>query len=971
MSKSIKQLSFLLHTNMYVLFILSCIILSKSTFAQPINFDPVYYNITTETGLPSLETYSVKQDSKGFIWICSDGGVSRYDGFEFKNFTTSDGLTDNVVFDIYEDFKGRIWFLTYNSLLCFYENGVIKPYKFNHLIEPIVKNKSIVSRSFSIDKNENIYYDLYNCGIVKIDKFGKLKQLIERSGNFNVTKVNNEVYISRNLASMTLVQFNTDKGKLILKKNGKANELDTLNVSSHFSAPKGNDNLNANYFLFDDNIFEFSSKNKIYSSAGLLHFIVRDSVFWVCTTTGLKKGELVNGTISITKTYLPDCSVSNVTFLDDGSMCVSTLNSGVYLFNSFNLLFAGKSSGLINPDIIHIRKYNNNILLGSLDFLQNITCGESFNYKKKYFGNVRFESARNQLLISNSIFKDLVKIKDNVFGAPWSSSIVAADSMIYIISLGTVFVFNANDKSIKKNYNGYLNNIKVGLQFLNKLAINDKNELIISSKNELFILKGDQLVPIQLPLKHRIDINSLNFHEKWGLVIGTSGNGIILLKNKRIRFITSKSGLLSDIVNTIEIAKDGKIFVGSPNGMSIIKPDGEIGVFGRNQSIIGMDINTIYLDDESVLIGTKLGLFKLSKSCINKCFERVKPAKVNLSGVEFDNESVGLSKKITFPHESTLLQLNFQVLQFGNWFSKQYQYKIGEDGNWVYIESPSISLYRPVGDFKVFIRYMDAQYKWSIPILLCDVNVAVPFWKRWYFWTIIGFGSLIILFLFYQRSQRRIHDKLIYQSQMLSLEQQMQNARMNPHFVFNVLNSIHSYVLNQELEKADVYLMKFSKLMREILMSTKEGVIKIEEEVSILKKYIELEQLRHQNSFEFNFTENEVNGKLSIPSMMIQPFVENAIIYSDKKSQSKSFIEMSFKCVNESCFQVSIINSGIPSNEDFLKMQTSTTTNAIGITRKRLMYYNQLLQSTKFGVEIKIIDGISTAIILNIPVIKN
>lgn len=82
----------------------------------------LWKHIGVNQGLPSSETYFVFQNSKGFIWICTDRGVVKFDGSKKKVFTKKDGLTDDVVFKVYEDFKGRIWFITYNGLLCYFEN---------------------------------------------------------------------------------------------------------------------------------------------------------------------------------------------------------------------------------------------------------------------------------------------------------------------------------------------------------------------------------------------------------------------------------------------------------------------------------------------------------------------------------------------------------------------------------------------------------------------------------------------------------------------------------------------------------------------------------------------------------------------------------------------------------------------------------------------------------------------------------
>lgn len=343
-----------------------------------------------------------------------------------------------------------------------------------------------------------------------------------------------------------------------------------------------------------------------------------------------------------------------------------------------------------------------------------------------------------------------------------------------------------------------------------------------------------------------------------------------------------------------------------------------------------------------------------------------------LQSVKFDDKLVETNESIDFPYSAVLLQLNFSVFQYSNWFTKNFQYRINQNGPWINIESPSISIYRPSGNFDVFIRYMDKQENWSEPIKLCKVNVIIPFWKQWYFWTLILLGSLLFLFVLFQKSQKRIQDKLIYDNQILSLEQQMQNARMNPHFIFNVLNSIHRYVLMEETEKAEKYLMKFSKLMREILLSSKEGVIKIKQEYSILTKYLELEQLRYSHSFDYEIVFNVENTHNTIPSMMIQPFVENAILYfKPKLNAEKPFIKVEFISKNDVFVEVCVSNSGVPTKENLSKMEESNTTNAIGITRSRLSNYNKLKGTSVFGVNVKVIDASCTSIILKIPIIKN
>ncbi len=133
---------------------------------------PVYRNYSLEEGLPSPETYDVRQDKYGYMWIATDRGVVRYNGYEFKIFTEKDGLPDHVIFNLEEDPQGRIWFVSYNGLLSYYEKGKIVRYKYNHIIKKYIGGINPTFKSFKIDKKGNLYYAIQTIGTLKITPEG-------------------------------------------------------------------------------------------------------------------------------------------------------------------------------------------------------------------------------------------------------------------------------------------------------------------------------------------------------------------------------------------------------------------------------------------------------------------------------------------------------------------------------------------------------------------------------------------------------------------------------------------------------------------------------------------------------------------------------------------------------------------------------------------------------------------------------
>ena len=148
---------------------------------------PVFRHYSTDQGLSSLETYHVFQDSRGYIWISTTNGVTRFDGYTFQNFEEQDGLSDNVIFETIEDYKGRVWFVGYNCKLSYYENGKIHPYKYNHIFEHLMDNRMVsVKSSFYIDRDDNVYISFSIRGLIRISAKGVLKKLTNSDSRFGI-----------------------------------------------------------------------------------------------------------------------------------------------------------------------------------------------------------------------------------------------------------------------------------------------------------------------------------------------------------------------------------------------------------------------------------------------------------------------------------------------------------------------------------------------------------------------------------------------------------------------------------------------------------------------------------------------------------------------------------------------------------------------------------------------------------------
>lgn len=200
-----------------------------------------------------------------------------------------------------------------------------------------------------------------------------------------------------------------------------------------------------------------------------------------------------------------------------------------------------------------------------------------------------------------------------------------------------------------------------------------------------------------------------------------------------------------------------------------------------------------------------------------------------------------------------------------------------------------------------------------------------------------GFLLIVLSLVIYNRMQ--IKHRLTLKKEVAEYEQKALHLQMNPHFVFNCLSSISSFIVQNGTDSALKYLSKFSKLMRLTLEYSKGSLIPIDKEIESLQNYLELEQLRFSDKFEFKINSSEnVEFNMGLPPLLIQPFVENAILHGLVPKEGKGKINVDFDVQNNQLI-CTITDDGIGLSESKLLKENSVTAHqsmALEITKKRL-----------------------------------
>lgn len=240
--------------------------------------------------------------------------------------------------------------------------------------------------------------------------------------------------------------------------------------------------------------------------------------------------------------------------------------------------------------------------------------------------------------------------------------------------------------------------------------------------------------------------------------------------------------------------------------------------------------------------------------------------------------------------------------------------------------------------------------------------------------SIVG-GLLLLLLIFVMYNRMQVKKRLTLQREVAEYEQKALHLQMNPHFVFNCLGSISSFIVQNGTDSAIKYLSKFSKLMRLTLEYSKGSLIPIDKEIEGLQNYLELEQLRFNQKFEFSIvSSHEIEDDMALPPLLIQPFVENAILHGLIPKEGQGKIEIRFE-ISHNQLVCSIIDDGIGFTKSKAIKENSVQAHqsmALEITKKRLQIIEATTAKTA-KVTIKELEGnnniiIGTKVTLNLPI---
>jgi hypothetical protein len=318
------------------------------------------------------------------------------------------------------------------------------------------------------------------------------------------------------------------------------------------------------------------------------------------------------------------------------------------------------------------------------------------------------------------------------------------------------------------------------------------------------------------------------------------------------------------------------------------------------------------------------------------------------------NTQVNELGELSLKYDQNTISIEAGIIDYYSRKKGKIRYRLdqnGKEGEWQY-PTDLIIRYESLspGSYRLVVQSSNINNEFNSTQKILLINISSASWNTWWFRTLAIATIILSVYLFYRRRiaiiRKEEEKKTAINMQLSQLEMKALKAQMNPHFIFNCMNSINSYILENDKKKASDYLTKFSTLIRLILENSDKQKINLADELTMLETYIQLEQNRLDNKFDYHIDVDPFikTTSFEIPSLILQPFVENAIWHGLIYKTGRGTINISIKKSSNQLICI-IEDDGIGrSNAALLKQQQSVTHTSMGmkVTEDRLKILNQL-----------------------------
>jgi ligand-binding sensor domain-containing protein len=383
------------------------------------------------------------------------------------------------------------------------------------------------------------------------------------------------------------------------------------------------------------------------------------------------------------------------------------------------------------------------------------------------------------------------------------------------------------------------------------------------------------------------------------LYMGIGGAlGLYHISTGKLDLFTKQTGIISTVINDIVSDASGNAWIATEGGLIFYnKQKMKFSSFTKADGLPDDDIIGINFTDASKET-LFLGFAKTYCLFRPQNFLLQKSVPVNfITDIEVNGESISGDGEQKFAYTQNSISFGYTGINFNQGRQNNYACMLeGFDQDWKYsgAERKINYINLPPGTYTFKVKSANYRGEWNEQPATFTFKITPPFWQQLWFRLLLLCVVVLGFYYFVKQREAKIKKEDKIKLQMSELRIQALRAQMNPHFIFNSLNSIQNYILSNNTIDAAGYLSKFAKLMRRILDQSKHNFLPLGEVMETLKMYVEMEAFRFNNEFSYSFDVEEDDELLDarVPPMLLQPFAENAILHGlmPKAGDKKLFI---------------------------------------------------------------------------------
>lgn len=872
-------------------------------------------------GLPSSQVYDIIQDLDRNIWVSTDAGVSKYDGYKFTNFTQNDGLADNTIVKMFGGKDGSILLQGFSKNISFLKGDSIYPFSKNEELLGLLGTNNIAS----------IYYkDLENFVIGLSVSCSDSPRFIRFENGSLTEEIRSEIGVYVLPEGCWSSSYCQNKS-LNFYSNSKQYELSVGPPQS---------------ILISDSLCWVVTKNTCelpmvigapkktfsyqFSRAALLDS--RKNVWLGAFGKGaliFNHAQLENEPIQI----LNGENISTIYEDVDGGVWLGSMSKGIWHVRNPRLMSINSLEG---KAITKLRSINNSLYV----FGQNGKTSE-LDFQSWSEFSLKEIPLEAQITDVLTYKKSRVFLLENEFELANSKEAFPSNGITYCygptpneIWIGKIYSFSKFTDGVET-----FNSSEIDFQErVNTLGFY-QSKLYIGTLSGLYSFDGEKITAY--PKTKNIRIEHISFMDDQ-IYFATRGKGIGILEGQEVKFITVKEGLSSDFCTKVVSDSLGRIWVSGKKGIDILDND-KWHKLNWEDGLSSVQITDFALFKDHLFIASNNGLSALNLEYFNQTAPSLSTSFYTVSGNQGE-----LIYGTSLPYDNNQIKFEYGAKEFRSKEPIVYRYRLLPDKNWNQTTQTEVTYSAlGAGDYTFQIEAQKITGDWSDERSQFSFSVNPPFYFEWWFIGLCLLAIAFVLIFTIRYRERQIRRKGAVENELNALKIKALTSQMNPHFIFNSLNSIQNFLIDSDLRKSNKYLTMFAKLMRLVLNNSNKTFVPMQEVLNSLELYMELERLRFNEKFSYSI---KVSPEISveqteIPAMLMQPFVENSILHGILPKKGNGKITLEIEKIGPSSLKCTITDDGV--GRDFYKDRKSTTHKSQGlkITEERLEVFQSYFKN--------------------------